>query len=357
MHIHFWTLRDLPEIERWDPDAEPNSFPTGYGHSFLEPYARIRGSVPTSIGRWPPKQTTCLVASFEELTDWRSYVLPHVGLQLALTSLRHRSVAVVRNDIPLEVPVPPFTGKELMPNAGSVTDPARQTAVPPFPQRGLIPRAPERGTSIQVVALKALRSNVPEWICDEELTAGLDRLGVWLRVDTENEGDAGWHDFRDVDAVICARRPHPRFDVDSDYLRKPPTKLINAWHAGAIPIVASETPYLDLVNEGVDALIADGPDALLRSIERLATDPCLVLRMQRAGRHRAEIHSVSAATSAWIGAVAGVPEAQRWIIARSIASMTYGCFRGLVRILRRHIRSTRLRLRKSSDQSDDGAVH
>lgn len=340
VHLHFWTAQRPKGIDAWVPDLEPEAFPSGYGHSFLEPFARLGKVVSTSIGRWPPRRTTCIIASLEELTEWRSHVLPDIGLQLALAASVCRSVAVVRNDIPLGVEVPTFTSLELMPNPESVRDPARQVAVPPFPQRGLIPRDPGRGTSIRVVALKALSFNVPEWVVEPQFADTLQRSGIELRIDTEEDDSPSWHDFKEVDIALCVRRERPRFSSDKEdaHARKPPTKLINAWHAGAIPIVAPEAAYLGLIKDGVDGLIAATPEEVLTAIQRLSSDPVLVERMQIAGRGRAAEHSVSEATQRWAAALRSVPKAPVSTIAASVGSMTAGCIHGGVRVLKRAAR-------------------
>ena len=42
MRVHFWTLRDVADVADWDPDADPGIHLDGFGHSFLEPFARLR---------------------------------------------------------------------------------------------------------------------------------------------------------------------------------------------------------------------------------------------------------------------------------------------------------------------------
>lgn len=120
-----------------------------------------------------------------------------------------------------------------------------------LPNRGLIPRAAERADTLALVALKAYSYNIPPWV-DDDFRRELEKLGYELRLDTEMEGR--WPDFRGVDVVLCS---HDDRTLE-DERRKPATKLINAWRAGAIPICGPYSAYEEIGRDGETMLVSDG---------------------------------------------------------------------------------------------------
>jgi hypothetical protein len=192
-----------------------------------------------------------------------------------LDALRVPSVVVVMGDHPRIDRVPRFVRAVIVPNPSGVVD-ARTRWVPLPPQRGMVPRRPERGRRIETMALKTGTPNVPDDLRDPEFAARLADLGVALRLD---ERPPAWPDFADVDLVLCTRRIRAEWDADDAFARKPPTKLINAWVAGCIPVVYPEVSHLDLVEPDVDALVVRSPDDVVDAVRRLRSDPELVARL------------------------------------------------------------------------------
>ncbi|MBM7466738.1 hypothetical protein [Microbacterium esteraromaticum] len=307
-HVHFWTRH--PEARTaWDPDLEPGLHLTAYGHAFLELFQRMRGAgLPVSIGVDIPAYATAVVASMEELVAHQPQIPARMRLRLGFALLRRALVApgrmpgmvVLRVDTYLSVRAPSFTTLEAMPTRASVRL-SRQRVLPLLPQRGIRPRDAGRGDRLETVAIKAYSYNVPAW-ADARFRSSLTELGMTLRVDTEHDGR--WEDFRDVDVVLCT---HGR---GVDERSKPPTKLIAAWHGGAIPVCGSYAGYTETGVDGETMVLADGDsaDALLVALRRLRDAPELASRIRSALPSAAAAHSAEAVLdTSWLAFTSAPP--------------------------------------------------
>lgn len=277
-HVHFWTRR--PEaLVPWNPDVEPERHANGYGHAFLELFCRMRADGRSvSLGPDVDRVSTVVVVSLEEIHEWQDQIPPRMEARLAMSLLRAArppAVILLRVDRPLTVRPPMTTTVEVMPTRASIsTD--RQVWLPLLPQRGLIPRDPSRQSALHTVALKAYSYNVPEWV-DADFRDEVERLDLHLRIDDEIGGR--WADFSAVDVVLCTQRA----DSLGDERRKPPTKLINAWRAGAIPLCGDHVGYRELGEDAETMLVVDDQDprSVLAALKRLIDDPDLVAHMRR----------------------------------------------------------------------------
>lgn len=304
--MHFWTTRPTTQLESWDPDLEPGILLNAFGHGFVELFARLRqADYAVSIGATIPPHADTVVISLEELTGWTSWCSPYLEYRLGLSLLRHTpALVVVRVDIPLPVRCPRFSTLEIMPTPMSVIDPASQVYLPLLPQRGLIRRMSDRGDRVRTVALKAYSSNLPRWI-DSRFVAALERSGFTLRCDTESDEPQRWHDFAEVDVILCTQVEVWGAD------RKPPTKLVNAWSAGAIPICVDTASYDHIAVFGENALYASSPDEVLEILASLGSDSSLAERLLEASRAAGARHSISATCDAWWQAFERAPAVSR----------------------------------------------
>ncbi|GAA3930787.1 hypothetical protein GCM10022383_06730 [Microbacterium soli] len=275
--MHFWT-RHPEAIEPWDPDTEPGLHLTAYGHAFLELFHRMRADGRSvTIGPVIARKTSSVVVSMEELVAHQPQIPARMTLRLGAALLRARrrpAVVVLRVDTELSVRAPMFTTLEAMPTRASVHR-SRQRVLPLLPQRGLHPRDASRGDSLRVIALKAYSYNVPDWMGPDFIRA-LNDLGLSLRIDTERDGR--WEDFTDVDAVLCT---HP---ARADPLSKPPTKLVAAWRAGAIPVCGPYVGYLETGRDGETMVVAssDSAEDYLDALRTLSRTPQLSERVRSA---------------------------------------------------------------------------
>jgi hypothetical protein len=313
--IHFWTLREEAQ-KSWSPDDEPDRHQDAYGHAFLELYWRLRAKgADVSIGPRVPRNTRAVVVSLEELTEWEGQARAGKVFRLgtALVGLpRPPSVAVLRVDMPLDVASPAVTTLELMPTRASIERPG-QAHLPMLAQRGMTPRDVRRGDKIETVVLKSYSANVPAWL-DAHFERQVHELGCTLRIDTERENR--WRDFLEIDVVLCT---HDAASL-GDPRRKPATKLLNAWGAGAIPICGSHPGYLELGQPGDTMLVADTPREFLAAIAALRSDPSLVKHLRQQIQVRAQSFDRDSVVDAYECTFVGAPRASRTAIAWSMAT-------------------------------------
>jgi hypothetical protein len=294
--VHCWTQRSLDGLGGWDPDRHPARFADAFGHLILELYVRLRRrGRDLTIGPEAPDGTEVLVVLLEEIVSYDGRLQPDAAGALAGAARRVPSIVVVRGDLPLAVSAPSFLTTEVMPNRASIVDTARQRWVPVLAQRGLRPRLRRRGSSVRTLACKGFDFNLPSELRDGSLAEAFAPLGVRVRLDCD---PTTWPDFRRIDVALCARRHNDAWD-DPRHLRKPATKLVNAWVGGAIPLVAPQAAYLELVRPDQDALVVAHVDEIVESVRRLTTDPELVRRLQQGGAARAREFSADRVLDAW----------------------------------------------------------
>jgi hypothetical protein len=271
--IHFWCPDpQCAGIDAWDPDAEPQRFASGVGHSLLELYARLRddGTVAVEVGEAASRAPRLVVVAAGAI--WRDRAAADAALQ-AIGRANDRYV-LIRGDTPLwwHLPITPVV--ELMPNRSGMLKP-HQRWLPPLPQRGLVPRGGARIERIRRVALKCNPDQLPAEARDPELVAALRGEGVELWIDAPRHTDGSdqrWHDFSSVDAALCVRPAGPPRDLS----RKPATKLVNSWAAGCVPIAAREPAYLELATHGADAYFLESVDDLPDAVRTLNSSPELL---------------------------------------------------------------------------------
>ncbi|QMU97418.1 hypothetical protein FVO59_09465 [Microbacterium esteraromaticum] len=316
-HVHFWTRH--PEAhEPWSPDDAPGLHLTAYGHAFLELFQRLRAAGrPVSIGESIPARATSVVASMEELVAHQPQIPARMRLRLAAALARRAlaprlpGVVVLRVDTYLSVDAPSFTTLEAMPTRASIRLP-RQRVLPLLPQRGIVPRDPARGDRLETVAIKAYSYNVPSW-ADDGFRSALAELGFTLRIDTELDGR--WEDFAEVDVVLCTH------GAGVDPRSKPPTKLIAAWHGGAIPVCGRYTGYIEAGIDDENMVLASGGDAvaLIGALRRLRDDPAVAPRIRAALPAAVDAHSIGAVLDANWGALTSAPALSRTKLLGSLA--------------------------------------
>lgn len=323
--VHFWTLREHADIESWDPDDDPDLHASGFGHTFLELYVRLKASgEPVTIGARVPNAAKCVVVSLEELSEWHRHGLPRLTLALARRLLLRRiGLAVIRNDIHPHIAAPQATTLELMPTRAAITIPDHQRVVPLLPQRGLSQRSAERAPRVSTVVLKAYPENVPEWVRD--LANALELQGVTLRIDDRpRDGGRSWGDFSDADAALCTQRAESL----GNPTRKPPTKLINAWAGRVIPLCEPQVAYTELADADKDAVFATGAAGFAAAVARLNADEELTRALLAASQLRGHDYSTARVLDQWRDALTDVPRTRRrrvWLdIALALTQLAVG---------------------------------
>lgn len=309
--IHFWSSEGLArEVAGWEPDRDPQRFATSVGHALLELYVRLRDSgSAVALGEKPARDAALTVVAAASVRK------DPAGLRRALVAVARTGgrVALIRSDTPLSWRFPLAPTCELMPYEGLAVA-ANQRSLPPLPQRGLVPRRDGKLERIRTLALKCNPVTLPEELRDGRIGEALaaDGVRLWLDVPATTDGsDQAWHDFGDVDAVLCARSE----DVGSEWTSvKPPTKLINAWVAGCVSIARREPAYVELARDGEDVLFLDDLTELPETIRRLNEDPALLERLHEGARRRGREFATERVVAAWrklLEEVAASPPSRR----------------------------------------------
>jgi len=213
----------------------------------------------------------------------RRYVRAHLSLawQVARSGA---PLVVIRGDLPFAVKVPRYASRSVWPSPTSATCGGGDW-LPFLPQRALRSRTTDRASRIETMVLHAYIENVPQWVLTPEFHQRLAALGVTLRIST---APAEWPDFSGADIALCARATGDPYESGGGgrFDRKPPTKLVNAWVAGTIPLISDETAYLDLAKPGDDALLVDGPDDVIAAVTALTADPDYAEQLLTSARAR-----------------------------------------------------------------------
>lgn len=302
--IHFYaqSQADADALERWDPDLEPELFASGIGHNVFELYARLRmRGFSVSIGPRIPADATLLVA----------FAASYRNLRFSWNASRYRNL-VIRSDTPLSVETPFSVECVVVPNASNYWTErygTRVRYVPALPQRGLVVRNEGR-SKLETVALKSNPENVPVILRDDAFVRILADAGVTLVVDAPSSTDGpdqAWHDFSQVDAALCVRGSTSQDDM----YRKPPTKLINAWCAGTIPIVSPEQAYLELIDEGENALVLQKLEELPSCLEMLSQNQDLTEQLFRGVAEKAAEYSPTSLLELWVRVLDSVQASDR----------------------------------------------
>lgn len=295
---HFYVDDDVARaVADWDPDEEPQRFASGVGHNLLELYSRLRTrGLPVTIGTSIPADAE-LVVQFQHAWD-------RLGeLRVALRSAPFHTV-VIRSDAPLwwwpllpaDLLVVPNEAPVWRERIGAVA-----LHLPALPQRGMLARDLSR-VGVQTLAFKGNPESVPGYLREGGFLAALRERGITLLLDTPvrtDGGDQHWHDFRQVDAVLCLRGAA----ADDPLTNKPATRLVNAWCAGAIPLVGPEPAYVELVHDGLDGFVVEGPGDILRTLDLLSSDDERTASVFAAGKDRSRDFQVDVLLDRWAAAL------------------------------------------------------
>ncbi len=295
--ISFWLRheRAADGITGWDPDVEPWRFASGYGHNVLELFVRLqRQGLPVSLETMPPPGAALLVVFLKSALVSR----PQLHDALAAAWRVRGRVAVIRSDA---APRERFPIRPLVEFVGSPTQVSRawQRWLPPLPQRGVVPRETVRRGTIRRVAFKGNPENVPPELLTPRWAEALAKRGIewWLDVPAATDGsDQAWHDFSGVDAVLCVRHPD---ELDLLGSEKPPTRLINAWLAGSIPIATREPSYDSLATNGRDVFFVDSIWDALDVIDRFNRQPLELAKAEEAVAARAAEYAQNRILRLW----------------------------------------------------------
>lgn len=104
-----------------------------------------------------------------------------------------------------------------------------------------------------------------------------------------------WHDMREIDVLLAIRDFSKR-----TYDEKPPSKLLNAWHAG-IPLIAGyDSAFSTIGNPGVDYIRVRSELELSYALERLRDEPEFYNSIVNAGRKKSQEYTREKIAQTWL---------------------------------------------------------
>jgi len=191
----------------------------------------------------------------------------------------------------------PIADAEIVQN-GYFADGERVFHVPHWPQPGLLPRDPDRGTTIRTLAFKGDRGNLHTDLFSSRFADFLDARDITVRLEETEDRTMPqpWHDYQDIDVLIAVRKPWHEGDM---FYNKPATKLINAWHAGVPALLGPEYAFRELREDPLDYIEVSSDDEAMAAIDRLIEHPDLYRDMVAHGRERAKDFTVDRITERW----------------------------------------------------------
>lgn len=181
-------------------------------------------------------------------------------------------------------------------NAAEITSPrfammGKRRFMPIWPQPGLIPRDPRRGSRFENVCYFGREEQLAPELRTAEWVEQMTQLGIHFQVISDPQR---WKDYSEVDAVVAVRR-----SKKSQYTWKPATKLYQAWHAHAPAIVGAESAFHAERRSALDFLEAKTPEEVRRAILWLRDNPQIRQEMVANGIVRAGETSVPAIVERW----------------------------------------------------------
>jgi hypothetical protein len=181
---------------------------------------------------------------------------------------------------------------------GRFADGTRTVFIPHWPQPGLLPRNPDRGTTVRNVVFKGGAGSLSAAFQSPAWRAALGRRGLRFRVDHPRSPAAvpDWHDYRTADLCLAVRPP---FGDGGLRCEKPASKLVNAWHAGVPSLLGREYAFRELRRSPLDYVEVTCPADALQAIDRLLDDPDRYARMVAHGRRRARAFTPRRIADRW----------------------------------------------------------
>jgi len=166
-----------------------------------------------------------------------------------------------------------------------------------WPQPGILPRDPERGSRVENVVYLGRECNLAAPFREPAFAKAVQEFGINFIVrspDLEEAGYKLWSDYRDVDVVFAARSM-----TAYNLSIKPPSKLVNTWLAGSAAILGPEPAYQQLWQSELDYMEVSTVAEAIAAIRRLKNDPALYSSMLENGAQRAKSFQLSSIVKQW----------------------------------------------------------
>lgn len=134
-----------------------------------------------------------------------------------------------------------------------------------WPQPGLIPRNPHRGNNIERISIPGNAQYLPSYRNTSRFIETLHHLQITVQI--MNAGD--WSDYSTTDLILAWRPTVSKRVLNT----KPPSKLINAWHAGTPALLGPEPAYQALRQHPDDYFEVRATHDIIRIIQHLKNNP------------------------------------------------------------------------------------
>jgi hypothetical protein len=277
---------DLERLRRLDPDRDAAVFNRGQRVWILQTYLRLaRAGHPVELANEPPRDDILVFHANQAESLLRHWW--RLGDCLLVAARADHSESHLADFEVLQNRV--------------WEDGVRRFFVPMWPQPGLAPRDPARGTRIERVAFKGFRASLHPAISAQSLREELLRRGIELVIDAVDYRGAAtdgsslrWADYSDVDLVVAIRPP------TGSHTDKPAAKLYNAWRAGVPALLGPEPAYRELYTDPLDYIEVSSAIEVLAAIDRLRDEPDLYRRMVERARERAVEFSPEVVLERWV---------------------------------------------------------
>jgi hypothetical protein len=208
---------------------------------------------------------------------------------------RHLLLVTVRADV---IEYRPLIGDADLVQNGRFADDNRIFFVPHWPQPGLLPRDPRRGSRIENIVFKGGFGSLLADFRSERWDDYLASHALSFHIaSAKTEGAIpSWHDYRTADLNLAVR---PTYNDGGLRCEKPASKLINAWHAGVPSLLGAEYAFRELRTSALDYIEVTSVDEAIMAIEHLRARPDLYTRMVQHGRRRARAFTPQRIADRW----------------------------------------------------------
>lgn len=216
--------------------------------------------------------------------------------------------------------------------------------IPHWPQPGINPRPVTSGNRFTRAAFFGDECNLAPELKKSSWVSALREVGLEWSV----RGQQCHYkvDYSDVDLIVAVRSFQKR-----GYLRKPASKLFNAWLAGVPAVLGNEFAYREQRKSKLDYIEVETCEEACHALRALAASPVLRAQMIENGFRRAREISTSAITERWrtILFEEAIPRFERW---RTLSASDRQKFM-LRRLLQKKIRGVRHRLLRALGQEQN----
>lgn len=164
-----------------------------------------------------------------------------------------------------------------------------------WPVPGLKPRLHNRRHRVENVAYLGVAHSLAAELRQPQWREDLQKLGFsWYWRNGKHLSD--WNDFQEIDVIVSIRNFD---DQQPGWASKPPTKLINAWHAGCFAIMGCEASLKEVRQSEYDYIEVQSYDEILTGLQRLRDDESLRQKMLDNGEVRAKANSIESICRDW----------------------------------------------------------